>query len=124
MSKKFSSLIIVILYGFPFVYFAMYQDYTKFTMVGYVLMIAASSFLAFLSKRYSYTSIAVVGNILSFLVSFYFVHQLADDSLWYSYFKPFSPTQVLIMVSYLNTVPQTITLLVKKKVRALYQKLV
>ncbi|MDM5326351.1 hypothetical protein [Neobacillus sp. CF12] len=115
MKKLVIGILIVILYCFPFAHFAMYQDFTNRSMIGYLVMIAATFVLAFLVKYFCNYIPFFIGNILSFIISFYFNDKMVDTVEWYGdYFKPFYPTHLLVMVSLLNLIPQYIAMKVKK----------
>lgn len=97
---------IICLYCFPFVYFSMHQDFVTRSMLGYLLMILVTSLLAFISKRFGNSISFIMGNILSFIISFYFISEMSDSEQWVGYFKPLAPNQLLIIVSFLNLIPQ------------------
>lgn len=106
MRKIVIGFIIICLYCFPFVYFSMHQDFANRSMLGYLLMIAVTSLLAFFSILFSNSIPFIIGNILSFLISFYFVSEMAGDERWGGYFKPLDANDLLIIVSFLNLIPQ------------------
>lgn len=108
------SILIICLYSFPFTYFSMYQDFINRSMVGYVIMIAATLLLAFLSKFYVNSVPMIVGNILSGFISFYFISRMMGSIGWDGYFKPASPNQLLFVVSFLNLIPQFMALRIAK----------
>ncbi|MGE7694719.1 hypothetical protein ACQKNC_11450 [Lysinibacillus sp. NPDC094177] len=109
MRKIVMGILIVCLYCFPFVYFSMYQDFANRSLLGYLLMIVGTSILAFLGKFLCNSIPFTIGNIVSALISFYFFGRI-EDTLgigWdRGYFKPFSPSQLLVIVSVLNLFPQ------------------
>ncbi|WP_195947882.1 hypothetical protein [Paraclostridium bifermentans] len=41
MKKHIISILILLIYGTPFVFISMYLDYTQRSMLGYLLMISA-----------------------------------------------------------------------------------
>lgn len=47
MRKLGLNLLIIIVYCFPFVYFAMDKDFNNGSMVGYLMMIVITSLIAF-----------------------------------------------------------------------------
>lgn len=56
--------------------------------------------------------------MLSMMVSFYFNGGMSDTEMWDGgYFKPFSSSQLIIVVSLLNLIPQYISMILAKKVR-------
>lgn len=71
MKKLIMGILITCLYSFPFVYFAMHQDFTNGSLMGYLIMIVGTSILAFFSKYLSDAIPFIIGNIVSLIVSFY-----------------------------------------------------
>lgn len=106
MKKTVIGILIVCLYCFPFVYFSMHQDFENSLMLGYLIMIIVTSLLAFLSKLFSNSIFPIIGNILSLIISFYFISEMSGNERWGVYFKPLTPYQLLIFVSVLNLIPQ------------------
>ncbi|MFD2117549.1 hypothetical protein ACFSTH_13010 [Paenibacillus yanchengensis] len=78
-------------------------------------MIIITSVLAYSSKLFSNTIFLVIGNILSLVISFYFVSEMAGNERWMVYFNPLSPYQLLIVGSILNLIPQFIVTKVVNK---------
>ena len=117
MRKVIVGILIVCLYCFPFVYFSMLQDFANGSMLGYLIMIVVTSLLAYFGKLYNSTIFVIIGNILSVVVSFYFINEMNGNERWGGYFKPLAPYQLLILVSILNVFPQLIAmrLAVKKR---------
>lgn len=120
MRKLIISILIVCLYCFPFVYFSMHQDFANGTMIGYLIMIVGTSILAFISKYFSNSIPFVIGNIVSAFVSFYFLYKM-EISLgvgWEGgYFKPLTPYQLLLLVSFLNLVPQFLVMKLTSRIK-------
>ena len=115
MRKIVIGILIVCLYCFPFVYFSMHQDFANRSMLGYFTMIVVTSLLAFFC-RYSSNSIPfIIGNILSFITSFYFISEMTGNERWGGYFKPLTSYQLLILVSILNLIPQFLAFKLVKK---------
>jgi|SRR5690625_327467 len=111
MKKLIISLLIIGLYCFPFVYYAMYQDFSSASMHGYLIMIIATAILAFSGKFFSNTIPFIMGNIASAIISFYFLYnkEVTLGIGWDGgYFKPLTPYQLLLLVSFLNLIPQLI----------------
>ncbi|MGE7997575.1 hypothetical protein ACQKOF_02620 [Lysinibacillus sp. NPDC093190] len=109
MRKIVIGILIVCLYCFPFVYFSMYQDFANRSMLGYLMMIVMTSLFAFLGKFLCNSIPFIIGNIVSAVISFYFIGKMEDtlEIGWDGgYFKPFSPSQLLVIVSVLNLIPQ------------------
>ncbi|ALC87795.1 hypothetical protein AM499_19785 [Bacillus sp. FJAT-22090] len=106
MRKIGITILIAILYCFPFVYFSIYQDFANRSMLGYLIMIVVTSLLAFFGKFFSNSIPFIIGNILSVITSFYFIHEMTGNERWNGYFKPLTPYQLLMLVSFLNLIPQ------------------
>lgn len=117
MRKIVSGILIVCLYCFPFVYFSMYQDFANRSMLGYLIMIVATSLIAFLGKLFSSSNPLIIGNILSVIVSFYFISEMTGNERWGGYFKPLAPYHLLILVSFLNLIPQFFTIELAKYIK-------
>lgn len=118
MRKLIVSILIVCLYCFPFVYFSMYQDFANGSMIGYVIMVIGTSILAFSSTFFSNTIPLIIGNILSIIISYYFLYKMEIDLgvSWHrGYFKPFTPYQLLLFVSFLNVIPQFLVMIFVNK---------
>lgn len=106
MKKVVINIFIICLYCFPFVYFSMYQDFENQSMIGYVIMIIATSTLAFFCKLTKNRFALITGNIASTMISYYFIDQMSSNERWGGYFKPLAPVQLLVLVSFLNLIPQ------------------
>ena len=115
MRKIVIGILIACLYCFPFVYFSMHQDFVNGSMFGYLIMIVVTSLLAFLGKRFSNSIYLIIGNILSIIISFYFISEMTGNERWGGYFKPLTPYQLLILVSFLNLIPQFLTIMIADK---------
>ncbi|MGF7535166.1 hypothetical protein AAGG74_16050 [Bacillus mexicanus] len=115
MKKIIIGLIIIVFYCFPFVYFSMQQDFVNRSMLGYLIMIVATSLFAFLVKVFSNSLLLIIGNVISALISFYFINGMAGNEQWDGYFKPLTPFQLLILVSVLNLIPQFLAIRVTNK---------
>lgn len=116
MNKIYFSILIICAYSFPYAFFSMYLDYTKQSMLGYLAMIAATFLLAFVGRLSGNSIAIIIGNILSLLISLYFVNRMGSD--WGGgYFKPFTPIQLVIVVSVLNTLPQLLAVTAGNKVK-------
>lgn len=103
------NILIVCLYGFPFGYFSMHQDYSHESLIGYIIMVVGMSFLALCSKYFSNIMPFIIGNLVSVIMSFYFLYRLEVTAgpIWSDgYFKPLTPHQLLLFISLLNLIPQ------------------
>jgi len=87
----------------------MYQDFANRSMLGYLMMIVMTSLFAFFGKLLCNSIPFIIGNIVSVVSSFYFIGRM-ENTLgigWDGgYFKPFLPSQLLVIVSVLNLIPQ------------------
>lgn len=115
MKKLVFGILIVCLYCFAYVYFAMYQDYTNRSLLGYLFMIIVTAILAFLGRFFSGYLPLLIGNIGSALVSYYFVSQMSGFEWWDGYFKPFTPYQITIINSILYLIPQIFAVILARK---------
>ncbi|WP_230199460.1 hypothetical protein [Bacillus ndiopicus] len=81
-------------------------------------MIVATALFAGLSKKYSHISIIFIGNIVSLVVSYFFIGTMAENVRWDGYFKPLTANKFLILIGILNIIPQLVVIkFVKKKCR-------
>ena len=117
MMKKIIGILIVCLYCFPFVYYSMYLDFIDSSMRGYAIMIAATFLLAFSGRLFSHPAFLIAGNILSALISYYFIGTMDDSDHWGGYFKPLYPEHLLILVSFIILIPQVIAFSLAGKFR-------
>lgn len=116
--KLIITILIVCFYCFPFVYFSMYEDFANGSMIGYVIMIVGTSILAYVSKLFSNTIPFIIGNVLSIIISYYFLYKMEIEFgiSWHrGYFKPFTPYQLLLLVSFLNVIPQFFVMILVNK---------
>lgn len=95
----------------------MHQDFANRSMRGYLIMIVATSFFAFIGKLYSNLIPLIIGNITSGIISFYFISKMTGIGNWDFYFKPFLPSMLLIIVTILNLIPQLIAIMLAKLVK-------
>ncbi|MFJ6414674.1 hypothetical protein ACIQLG_17985 [Terribacillus saccharophilus] len=117
MKKIIVGILIVCLYCFPFVYNSMYQDFANRSMLGYLLMLMATLLLAFLGKLFSSSIYLIIGNIISVIISFYFINEMSWNEEWGGYFKPLTPNQLLIFASVLFLIPQLFAMRLAKKLK-------
>ena len=83
----------------------MHQDFANRSMLGYLIMIVVTS-LSLFGKLFNNSISLIIGNILSIIISFYFINEMTGNERWGGYFKPLTPYQLLILVSFLNLIPQ------------------
>lgn len=105
MKKVGLNFLILCLYCFPFGYFSIYTDFTKDSMMGYLIMIIITSTIAFVGKYSNNVLALIIGNILSVIVSYYFLGKIITDDLQ-MYIKVTTPHTFLIWISLLNLIPQ------------------
>lgn len=117
MKKAVVGILIVCLYCFPYVYNSMYQDFTYRSMLGYLIMLVATLLLPFFGKLFSHPIYLLIGNILSVIISFYFINEMSWNEDWGGYFKPLTPNQLLIFASVLFLIPQFIAMRLAKKLK-------
>ncbi|GIN61956.1 hypothetical protein J27TS8_19490 [Robertmurraya siralis] len=73
----------VFLYCFPFVYFSMSQDFTNRSMLGSLVMIVATTLLlAFFGALSNNFIFIVIGNILSPIISYFFMGEMSENERW------------------------------------------
>lgn len=104
--KKIIIVIVFFFYACPFAYFAMYTDFMKGSMNGYLLLIVSTSILAVICKFIMQKKLIVLGNLISFISSIYFVNSMQYLEGWDGFFKPLTAMQVLVVVSVFNVLPQ------------------
>ncbi|MGG4548991.1 hypothetical protein ABER02_14450 [Rossellomorea marisflavi] len=108
MKKQIIGIVIVLLYAFPFAYYAMHKDFTSGLLTGYGIMIAVTLVLAYVCQRFSYIPYLIIGNILMVAASLYFNSGMAEDPAWDGYFKPLWGSRMVVVVGVLNLIPQAI----------------
>lgn len=117
MKKIGINILIICGYCFPFVYFSMYKDFNNSSMIGYLMMIIITSVLAILGKSSNNKFALIIGNIASAIISGYCISRMSGDERWAVYFKPFTPLQLLVLVSFINLILQLIVFKLTKKVK-------
>ncbi|ULO09486.1 hypothetical protein H1230_12325 [Paenibacillus sp. 19GGS1-52] len=117
MRKIGINILIICLYCFPFVYFSMYKDFNNSSMVGYLMMVIITSIAAMLGNFYNKTVAVLIGNLASPLISGYFINMMIGNERWAFFFKPFTPLQLLILVSFINLIPQLIVFKLTEKLK-------
>lgn len=104
-------------YCTPFVFLAMYGD-ARFGApgfwVGYSLMILGLTLLCRTTIRYGTQGLLLIGNIISFAVSFICM-LLFQTEKWLWYFSPLSAEQLLLLLSLIATGMQWLALQSAKK---------
>ena len=117
MKKHTISILILLIYGTPFVFISMYLDYTQRSMLGYLLMISAYIFLSCTHIFNNNKFIIFLGNIISFALSYSLANIIPSDG-WDGYFQPFWHNDFVIFVTILSILIQLfLKILVKKKTK-------
>ena len=97
--NKAIAIIAMLGYACPFVYMAMFLDYSSWFMAGYANMLVVTPVLAVICSKAWGVKAVVLGNLLTFFVSYYYVVGVEDVERWEYYFKPLTPVQMLVFVS-------------------------
>lgn len=105
MKKLGLNFLIICLYCFPFGYFSIYTDFTKDSIMGYLIMAIVTSTIAFLGKYYNTVFAIIIGNIISVIVSHYFLNKIITYELRI-YISAVTPQTLLILTSVFNLIPQ------------------
>ena len=102
---------ISILYCIPFAFLSVNGDAVSGTMIFYVLMVIGFAGLCWGALKTNNIPIIYIGNVLSF-VSSYIVAKLSGlDPVGY-YFKPFTVYSLIVALSIVAVICQTIPVLV------------
>ncbi|WP_215115698.1 hypothetical protein [Exiguobacterium sp. s80] len=117
MKRVKIGVMLLCFYAIPFVFLALFEDFKTGTLLGYGLMLVGMSSLAFVSQRVSHVGFVILGNLISFAVSYYALGSMGAETYWEGYFKPLTSGQLLILVSVVNVVPQFIAILVAVSLR-------
>lgn len=111
MNKWLIRGLLLIGYCIPFAFLSMYGDVTYDTMLLYGLMIAGLSLLCFSVIKSKQFIVVILGNILSFITSFICIQQFytnINTDKWSWYFKPFTATAMLVIISILALLIQLV----------------
>jgi urea transporter len=99
----------------------MYQDITNRPLYGYLILIVGTSVLSFLSDFFGNFKLIIIGNLVSIIISFCFIHWMGFDGRPYgwadNYFKPFGVNLSLFVFSLLNLIPQLLAMFVAKWIK-------
>lgn len=105
MNKKSIKILMLLAYCIPYGYLSMEGDFSSGTMLFYGLMIICLGALVTISIKTKNTIVVIIGNILSFISSYIFISQNQTED-WASYFKPFVPFDLLILITVITFVIQ------------------
>lgn len=122
MKKTIINILNLILSGVPFIFISMYLDYTKRSMIGYLIMILTYILLASINSAKIKKTI-VLGNLISYSLSYVFIINIPIGP-WDGYFKPFSTTDFLIFATVLSILMQLFLMKPIHKISRLIKTLV
>ena len=106
--------VLIVGYGIPYTFLAMYADYAFHTMLMYAVMVGAMGFLAWRCIRIGKLSVLFLGNILSYIISAICI-MFFQTKEWSMYFKPFTAGILAIIISIVMLVLQILCWRVRKK---------
>ncbi len=105
MNKQLIRVLMLLAYSVPYGYLAMKGDATSGTMIFYGFMIIGFGILCGTAIRTHNTIILIAGNILSFISSYLFVQRNLPEE-WSGYFKPFTNTGLLLLITIVSFIIQ------------------
>lgn len=112
MKKKWILRIILLLaYCIPFAYIAVNGDATSGTMLFYGLTVIGLAILCWGALRTNNVPIIYIGNALSF-VSSYMAAKIMDLEPMGYYFKPFTSHSLIITITIVMVICQTVPVLI------------
>ncbi|WP_075809212.1 hypothetical protein [Paraclostridium sordellii] len=100
MKRTIINILNLILSGVPFIFISMYLDYTKRSIIGYLIMILTYILLASINSAKVKKTI-ILGNLISYSLSYVFIINMTIGP-WDGYFKPFSTTDFLMFATALS----------------------
>lgn len=104
-------ILLLIAYCVPFAFLSVNGDATSGTMLFYGVMIAGFALLCWGAIKTSNTAILYIGNVISFASS-YGVVKLSGLEPMGHYFKPFTSYGLIIAISVVAIIIQTIIILI------------
>lgn len=116
MNKRILTLLVSIGFCMPYVFLAMWCDLEFGSMLFYGIMIVVLIFLTRISFKLNNFSIQLVGNILSFISSYFFI-SLQEGERWGWYFKPLSAMGLLKVVTLIIVISQGMSWIVYRRNR-------
>ena len=102
-------LLTLLLFLIPYSFLSVYLDFKLQSILGYMLGIAFCILLSYLASEQNKLWIIPLGNILSLLTSLIFLNNISSEGFMY-YFKPFTPSMLLIILSIVSLSLQLISL--------------
>ncbi|MGF9891075.1 hypothetical protein ABEX78_20675 [Priestia megaterium] len=115
--RKLLLTVIFVLYCVPYVYLSMHNDFASHSMFMYGIMLIATIILAGTSGYLGVWILAISGNIVSVILSFYFNSKMILVPKWEDYFVPLFSVRLLILVSCLFAILQIVFYMVGKQIR-------
>ena len=113
-------LALLLLYCIPFAFLSINGDAVSRTMIFYVLMVIGFAGLCWGALKTNNIPIIYIGNVLSFVSSYIVAKVSGLDSMGY-YFKPFTAYSLIVALSIVAVICQSIPVLVhmvrKKKMQ-------
>lgn len=101
---------LLLAYCIPFAFFSVNDDAVSGTMLFYGVMIVGFAILCLEALKINNVAVLYIGNILSF-ISFYEVAELYGLESMGQYFKPFTSYSLIVALSIVAIVYQTIPVL-------------
>lgn len=96
--KAMIKLILLVFYCVPYTFLALYGDVTWGTMLYYGLMLVCFALLTWCAIQTKNGLLVLPGNLCSFVVSYVCALKYQTEP-WSWYFKPFTGTQLLMILS-------------------------
>ncbi|MBR4036101.1 MAG: hypothetical protein IKJ05_05165 [Oscillospiraceae bacterium] len=97
--KKRISVLIILLFCIPYAFLGVHLELAGWALWGYFLALAMPCLLSAQAGKLNKKSIVRAGNILS-LASSLFCAVCFSTERWWSFCKPFTPTGVVIVISF------------------------
>lgn len=116
MNEKVIKALMLLAYCIPYGYLSMQGDFNSGTMIFYGFMIVSLGILLRVAIKTKNTIVLVIGNVLSFISSYIFISQNQTGD-WASYFKPFSPLDLLILITMVAFLIQQLFIFTARKKR-------
>lgn len=95
----------------------MHNDFASHSMLMYGIMLIAIIILAGTSGYFGIWIPAVLGNIVSLILSVYFNNKMISVPRWDDYFVPLFSVRLLILVTCLIVILQIVFYMVGKQIR-------
>jgi len=115
--KKLLLTFMFVLYCVPFVYLSMHNDFASHSMLMYGIMLVVTIILSGTSGYLGVWIPAVLGNIVSLILSVYFNNKMISVPRWDDYFVPLFSVRLLILVTCLIVMLQIVFYTVGKQIK-------